>query len=375
MSFTNVTFEDVSDDGSNDRLTQILLINAINLEVAGVFQMDNVSWFNCSISFFSFNNLRGSATELKRVLFDTIVFKETTFKTRNNIITFGPLFSTEDVDFKMVNVIMEDLTFTQDANLIYVNMQTKYPLNIESWVFQNIVGGYISIDPLTLVSGSTPANLDLVNVTVKNNDFRYYTFIRMGHFSELNIVNCIMNRNSGYFRGTIISIQGSDSTANISNCNFNNNNAILGGLFYVARRSVINVNNSTLFSNFAVIASIAYVSNQGKINIDTWEVFRNKAVSVGAIEIFDSNVDSYIINSTFYSNSIITKEITIKELDDPSIWVNLCFASDGYLSYLSLNRTVLDEVVGVSLSICLGHKGTICDKWRKYSYNQWVNIH
>ena len=43
MSFTNVTFEDVSDDGSNDRLTQILLINAINLEVAGVFQMDNVS--------------------------------------------------------------------------------------------------------------------------------------------------------------------------------------------------------------------------------------------------------------------------------------------------------------------------------------------
>ena len=128
-----------------------------------------------------------------------------------------------------------------------------------------------------------------------------------------------MHRNSGYFRGTIVSIQGSDSTATFSNCNFNNNNAILGGLFYVARRSEININNSTLFSNFAIIASIAYVSNQGRINIDTCEFFNNKAVSVGAIEIFDSNVDSYIINSTFYSNSIITKEITIKELDDPSI--------------------------------------------------------
>ena len=60
------------------------------------------------------------------------MFKETTFKTRNNIITFGPIYSSNEVDFKMVNVRMEDLTFTQDANLIYVNMQTKYPLKIES---------------------------------------------------------------------------------------------------------------------------------------------------------------------------------------------------------------------------------------------------
>ena len=48
-----------------------------------------------------------------------------------------------------------------------------------------------------------------------------------------------MKRNSGYFYGTIVSILGDDSTANFTNCNFNNNNGVNGGLFYVSSSSTV----------------------------------------------------------------------------------------------------------------------------------------
>ena len=52
-----------------------------------------------------------------------------------------------------------------------------------------------------------------------------------------------MKRNSGYFYGTITSILGKNSTANFTNCNFNNNNGVNGGLFYVTTRSTIYLSN------------------------------------------------------------------------------------------------------------------------------------
>lgn len=90
-------------------------------------------------------------------------------------------------------------------------------------------------------------------------------------------------------------------------------------MFYVTRNSYVEVKNSTIFSNFAVIASIAYVSNQGRIIIDSSDISFNKAVSIGILEIVDSTLPSTFTNNTVYSNTLITKEVTIKELDDPTI--------------------------------------------------------
>lgn len=67
--------------------------------------------------------------------------------------------------------------------------------------------------PLTTVSGSTPANLDMKNVTVQNCDFRFKTFFMLETHCELKVDNCTMKRNSAYFRGTIATIIGNDSLA------------------------------------------------------------------------------------------------------------------------------------------------------------------
>jgi ABC-type branched-subunit amino acid transport system ATPase component len=79
------------------------------------------------------------------------------------------------------------------------------------------------------------------------------------------------------------------------------------------------VQNSTLFSNYAVVASLDYISNQGRIIIESSDISFNKAISIGILEIVDSTVTSTFTNNTVYSNMSVTKEVTIKELDDPTI--------------------------------------------------------
>jgi hypothetical protein len=128
-----------------------------------------------------------------------------------------------------------------------------------------------------------------------------------------------MNRNSGYFRGSIVSIVGRNSKATFENCNLNNNNGITGGVFYVTSKSVINVINSVLYNNFAVIASIAYVGTQGMINITDSTIAKNNAYTVTLIELVDTTETSILSNTSISQNSIITRQEIIADIDSNSI--------------------------------------------------------
>ena len=132
-----------------------------------------------------------------------------------------------------------------------------------------------------------------------------------------------MKKNSAYFIGSIVSITGIYSTAQFENCNFNNNNGIQGGLFYVSRRSSITVINSSIFNNFSVLAPVAYIGSNGSIKIYNCDLSRNIAVTVGLIETVDTIEESLISNSTIISNSLVDKSIILEELDDSSICINL----------------------------------------------------
>ena len=101
VKFTNTTFTDIDDDNSENRKTQLIMINFFNLDIPGNFEMDNIIAKNCSLSFFTMKSLYGKATEPQLILYKNIVFKDVLFYFRNDIITFGPLVTKEDVEFRI----------------------------------------------------------------------------------------------------------------------------------------------------------------------------------------------------------------------------------------------------------------------------------
>ena len=163
-----------------------------------------------------------------------------------------------------------------------------------------------------------------------------------------------MRRNSGYFYGTIASILGDDSIAYFSNCNFNNNNGVYGGLFYVVAKSSISLSNWLLFSNFAVNAAIAYIENLGSISIDNWDISYNMAMQAGLVQVTDTINPTIISNSRIYSNLVVSYNTTIKDIQDPNVWINLWFASDGYVNYLIEHKSVLNVTVRSKYFILIG---------------------
>ena len=307
--------------------------------------MQNVESSNCSVGFLHFFSVSGTTPTTKIVRFEHINITDSTFATRNDLITFGPMYTAQDVDIHMNDVHFKNLNFKKLANIIHLKQQTLDPFVFENSSFTNVIGGHILIEPLTVSTDSLTTVLAMKNVTAANNDFSDSTFIVLKEHCELRITTCNLYRNSATFRGSIISIIDNNSFVNITNCNFNNNNGMIGGLFYVNGKSPIYVYDSTFFNNFAISAPISYTTNQGSIHYVDCNFTYNHALSVGLFDIIDSTFESTLEHSEITDNQIIDKSVTISELEDRTHCVHLCFASDSYFTYLNENRNLLDVVV------------------------------
>ena len=95
------------------------------------------------------------------------------------------------------------------------------------------------------------------------------------------------------------------------------------------------------FNNFAVNAAVAYIENLGTLAIDNWTISFNIAILTGIIQVTDTVDPVLISNSQIYKNTIVTYNATLTEINNPNVWINLCFASEGYIKYLSENKNVL----------------------------------
>ena len=330
--------------------TTLLYFNSISIRT-GNFTLDTLAYSNNSVSFIVVNNIIDTATALKSINFFNTVIKDSTFQTKNSIITIGPIYNFNEFQFVFSGILFNGIAFTKDATLIHLIMQTKYPLTIQSWEVENVQGGGIQLEPVSIVDTTKTVQVQVTNVTVKNNDFQSSTFFVVANYWTLTVTNWTMKRNSAYFLGTILSIIDRKSTVTFDHWNFNHNNGIRGGLFYVERSSILNVRNSSMYGNFAINSPIAYVENSGSINFDFWEISYSVSYTIGMLQIIDSTNPSTITNSVVYSNSFATKDVLVKDIEDLSIWVVLWFASGLYSKYLSQNMQLFDQQVKIFIKL------------------------
>ena len=345
IRFSNVTFTNLADDNSGVGLTLLILFESYNLNHNGIFHMNNVTANNCSLGYFSIRNFFGKADSPHTILMENIIFKEASFKYKNSIISFGPFISNEDVDFIMQYILIEEVICLSGSRLIWLNMQTKYSLKLYHSIFQNNIGGYLTLNPPSIKSSLPKARMEVENVTVYNNDVQFSTFFILDSYCELTIMTCTINKNSGNSFGSVLKIDGDNSSVAITNCIFNNNNAIQGGLFYITRKSVLSVFDSMFFSNFALTASIAYVTNQGSILFDSCNFSRNLAISVGLVEIQDTANLNIVRNSTIQINNIVSKSVVQQDINDSEICIHLCSAADSYIQTLITEQSLFDSSV------------------------------
>ena len=273
VKFINLTFTNIQTNTVYIYETPLLIyFKNIQIDMEGDILVSMVSLLNSSLSFLSINSISQSTVSPKNVILQNILIKDSTFKSRNDLISLGPIFTTSPLNFVLKSIEFNNLTFTNYANVLMISIQTANPVFIENCKFTNIYGGDIFLKPASTSAGLNKVVLNMQNVTVSDNDFATSTLFVLNSLWTLNVSNCTMRRNSAYFYGTIASILGDNSEAYFNSCNFVNNNGINGGLFYVAANSAIYLTNCVLFSNFAINAAVAYIENLGSISINSWDI-------------------------------------------------------------------------------------------------------
>ena len=307
--------------------------------------VDTVSLLNSSISFLSISTISRSTVTPKDVILQNILIKDCTFKSRSDLISLGPIFTTSPLNFVLTSIEFNNLTFTNYANVLMISIQTPNPVTIANFKFKNIYGGSIFLQSASTSTGVNNVVLNMQNVTVSDNDFATSTLFVLNNYCTLNVTNCTMQRNSAYFYGSIASILDDNSAAYFSSCNFVNNNGVNGGLFYVAANSFVSLTNCLLFSNFAINGAIAYIENLGNMVIDGWDISYNMAMQVELIQIVGTVNPTIIVNSKIYSNMVVLYDTTITDIDNSNVWIYLCFASNGYVNFLSTHRSLMSQSV------------------------------
>lgn len=197
--------------------TTLITISSVDLSKEGLINATNMTVQNCSVSFLHLKTVTGHSEVKKYILFDYITIKDATFSSYNDLIIFGPMYTLEDVEMRINHLTFDNLVFEKLANLIYLKQQTLDAFILENTIFQNIIGGHVLVEPLTVSSDSIRSRMYMQNVTVTNNDFKDTTFIVLKEHCDLVINVCTLYRNSGTFRGTVVSILDKNSKVNITN--------------------------------------------------------------------------------------------------------------------------------------------------------------
>ena len=112
--------------------TPLIYFSSISIRRVGTFTLDSLIFTNNSVSFIVVNSISDTATTLKTITFSNMTISDSTFQTKNSIITIGPIYNFNEFQFVFNGITFTNVVFLKDATLVHLVMQTKYPLVVQN---------------------------------------------------------------------------------------------------------------------------------------------------------------------------------------------------------------------------------------------------
>lgn len=118
-----------------------------------------------------------------------MTIKDSTFQTKNSIITVGPIYNFNEFQFVLSDIEFTNIVFLKDATLMHLVMQTKYPVVVQNIVVQSIQGGGFQLEPVSVIDQTKKVLLTVSNILVKNCDFQSSAFFVVANYCTLTVSN------------------------------------------------------------------------------------------------------------------------------------------------------------------------------------------
>ena len=206
-------------------------------------------------------------------------------------------------------------------------------LEVQDLYANNVTGGSIWVQSFNKQNLSIQANIKLSNLTIKNVDSKYVSFIQIYEGGLVEIINSSFKNTMSLESGSVLTAGYQKATIMINNSVFQYNSASNGAVFNVQSESLVKIYNCTIMNNFALEGGVLKVGTNGLFQIYNSTISQNYALSVSIAEMTDIALSSIISSSYIYDNLVISNRVVLNEINKNCS--NLWFLQDNFKSYLN----------------------------------------
>ena len=287
-------------------------------------------------------SVTGGLSDKNALAIQNMVVSECTINTKIDMITLSSLNTYELYAIVFSNLTFKNLEFTQNANIFNLGHLLPVPVQILDSSFSNIKGGKINVNSFTNEIANLSTILLMENVTAKNLNTKYNSFIELQTGAVLFINNSVFTHVSWYEEGSVL-LAGTEKTkTQIENTIFEYNTALQGGVIFVEQQSLVQWSNCTFINNFAVEGGVIATYDNGYFMISDSIFTKNMAIAGLVVNIFSSAPDSSLLQSNIASNIFLDSNSIIEEITET--WNLLWFLDDGFKEHLQNNTGKLNVV-------------------------------
>eukprot|EP00347_Sterkiella_histriomuscorum_P014593 403360292 len=276
------------------------------------FQLRNISFTQSQSGFLKINSItqNGMTKEKFPLEISMLNISRNSLSNKDNMIFIG------QIQYRYLQINLGDLNFTDNilgiGKFIYMTNNVQV-IKISNVSFSNNLGQILYMSPTLFESDKN------VSIFVENSKFyKNYggddAIMQITSNAILQVDNSTFQENYSKGRGSVLFADYQAAYAKFQNCNFTQNYAFQGGVFYVAYQSVIEIYRGNITQNFAVTGGVGYVNNNGIIAFyDQTIITRNQGLNTCILFLINSQYESLIDSSSLSSNDqsrpIISKDL------------------------------------------------------------------
>ena len=312
----------------------------MDFNTTGSFSINQVFAYNSSISLLNMRNIiNTNITNSIALPISNIGYINSTFEYSDSIINLKSIEIDSTLQLQISNILMSDITFIRDGNLILFQQQTKVPMIVTNSIFQNVYGGGIQFKAYNKNNLTLTTNIIFVNMTATNCNSNTQSFMTATTGSVISVYNSSFVNNCNYMNGAVASAEALSASISFYNSVFQNNTAVKGAVFNVDNQGYISWTNCTIQNNFAIQSGVIQASNDGYFGIYSSVVSNNYAFTVPIGELFLASVTSIISNWTISNNVVLTSNFIVSQLTKCDL---LWFMLNDFKTFISQNTQLIN---------------------------------
>ena len=329
----NLTFTSIQGDSEDSFEIYILFLSKLILDGSEDSSISNIEVINSQVGLLNFYHVQDSPSTTKMFTISDLSYLNCDFKSRYNLIAFNGIETNSDLKITLTRIIFQNVSFYFNGNLIYMKSQMQNQLEIQDLYVYNVTGGNIWVQSFNKQNLSIQANIKLSNLTTKNVDSKYSSFIQIYEGGLVEIIDSSFKNTMSLESGSVLTAGYQKVIIMIYNTVFQYNSASNGAVFNIQSESLVKLYNCTIMNNFALEGGVMKVGTNGLVQIFNSTISQNYALSVSIAEMTDIALPSILSSSYIYDNVVISNQVVLNEINKNCS--NLWFLQDNFKGYLN----------------------------------------